>query len=484
MKLPETNEACAANPPSSHRNVRNRRGIEILVATIGLMLSVLTASGFTPTYDEDGNQTRIQTDTGIWNVEYDAENRPVLWTNGGTNLVMRYDRLGRKVSSYSIIGGVTNQTKFVFNGQAIVRRNRAEEVDDYIHDASTTHGHNPLYTQTSIANATGLSKGDDHYFFYDGCKNVSELIDQQAKITNAHYDYSPFGMTARAIGQYATHNPFQFSGEYHDMNLALNCYSQRDMDPYAGRWTTRDPLDSDPNDYSFCRNMFGEIDLYGLRRMVSGGALPDFLYPKQTRDILSRIEALRSIVDSQGRHCYEIQIKDLEYANAAQINADVDNGWQVFIIGHGRYNEPGVPMQDGYIWTGDGEPNIGYQKNSGEFLPVSSLKVPAENLFGCFISPRIRREPLGGWGFWKKYYYRKDTFEKMYPALLDRLPCPQSADRKPDICCTPVKICIYEGEITSPRLSSKVLKHESTDAVLSRAARRAAKRSKQRKCAK
>ncbi len=32
---------------------------------------------FTPTYDADGNQTRIKTATGIWNVTYNARNRPV-----------------------------------------------------------------------------------------------------------------------------------------------------------------------------------------------------------------------------------------------------------------------------------------------------------------------------------------------------------------------------------------------------------------------
>lgn len=33
-----------------------------------------------PTYDADGNQTRVQTRTGIWAVNYDAENRPTDFT--------------------------------------------------------------------------------------------------------------------------------------------------------------------------------------------------------------------------------------------------------------------------------------------------------------------------------------------------------------------------------------------------------------------
>ena len=34
---------------------------------------------FIPTYDADGNQTRIKTSTGIWKVSYDANDRPVLF---------------------------------------------------------------------------------------------------------------------------------------------------------------------------------------------------------------------------------------------------------------------------------------------------------------------------------------------------------------------------------------------------------------------
>ena len=40
---------------------------------------------FTPTYDADGNQTRVKTSTGIWNVTYNAKNRPVLFTKDESN---------------------------------------------------------------------------------------------------------------------------------------------------------------------------------------------------------------------------------------------------------------------------------------------------------------------------------------------------------------------------------------------------------------
>ena len=38
-------------------------------------------SVFEPVYDTDGNQTLIRTSTGIWQVAYNAENRPVHFVN-------------------------------------------------------------------------------------------------------------------------------------------------------------------------------------------------------------------------------------------------------------------------------------------------------------------------------------------------------------------------------------------------------------------
>ncbi len=53
---------------------------------------------FTPVYDADGNQTRIRTSTGIWEVSYDANDRPVVFTSqdGRTSITCGYDYRGRR----------------------------------------------------------------------------------------------------------------------------------------------------------------------------------------------------------------------------------------------------------------------------------------------------------------------------------------------------------------------------------------------------
>jgi hypothetical protein len=36
---------------------------------------------FTPQFDDDGNQTLVKTATGVWQVQYNGENRPIIWEN-------------------------------------------------------------------------------------------------------------------------------------------------------------------------------------------------------------------------------------------------------------------------------------------------------------------------------------------------------------------------------------------------------------------
>ncbi|WP_290565937.1 hypothetical protein [Akkermansia sp.] len=53
-----------------------------------------SAAPFHPTYDASGNQTLIQTDTGIWEVVYNFHNQPVKFTQGGTVITCGYDLHG------------------------------------------------------------------------------------------------------------------------------------------------------------------------------------------------------------------------------------------------------------------------------------------------------------------------------------------------------------------------------------------------------
>ncbi len=67
-------------------------------------LNQYTAVGdFVPEFDADGNQTKVQTSTGIWNVTYNAENRPTVFSRENedgttTQITCAYDYMGRRAT--------------------------------------------------------------------------------------------------------------------------------------------------------------------------------------------------------------------------------------------------------------------------------------------------------------------------------------------------------------------------------------------------
>ncbi len=84
------------------------------IYTANSLNQYIAVDGFTPQFDDDGNQTLIKTATGIWSVSYNGENRPVLWecisphSSTPPLISMSYDRMGRRVTK--------NAQRFVYNG--------------------------------------------------------------------------------------------------------------------------------------------------------------------------------------------------------------------------------------------------------------------------------------------------------------------------------------------------------------------------------
>ena len=85
--------------------------------------NIVAEAPFTPEFDDDGNQTLVKTSTGIWNVAYNAENRPVVWSNETAVVTMDFDRMGRRVWYASVSGTQTNAfAKFVYDGYLCVQQ--------------------------------------------------------------------------------------------------------------------------------------------------------------------------------------------------------------------------------------------------------------------------------------------------------------------------------------------------------------------------
>ncbi|MBT8774109.1 hypothetical protein ACAZ08_11510 [Akkermansia muciniphila] len=102
----------------SYDNIGNRKTIRELEEALSYESNPLNqyadiAEGeedFTPVYDADGNQTRIMTSTGIWEVIYDANDRPVVFTSqdGRTAITCGYDYRGRRFEKKVVINGTVS----------------------------------------------------------------------------------------------------------------------------------------------------------------------------------------------------------------------------------------------------------------------------------------------------------------------------------------------------------------------------------------
>ena len=132
------------------------------------------ADTFVPQFDADGNQTLIKTKSEIWSATYNGENRPIHWSNGVTNIVMSFDRMGRRVQYLEIAGATTNANNtFTYDNYLCVARYRlfAGGIPDT--DRFVWNPIEPVATRPLVFNyATAPSA----YYTQDGNKNVSELV--------------------------------------------------------------------------------------------------------------------------------------------------------------------------------------------------------------------------------------------------------------------------------------------------------------------
>lgn len=267
------NRISSTEPEESFSYTANNLNQYTQISTVNLNLQ---PQPFVPQYDADGNQTLVKTKTGIWSVTYNGENRPVNWTCGATNIVMKYDRMGRRVEYLETVldasdsSVVTNKhQRFVYDNYLCVQRLDATSdnavTDDFVWDPTEPIATRPLYWQTITANGS-------HQFFYthDGNKNVSDVVHYTPSTgVAAHYDYAPFGEVRSQAGELSPVNPFRFSSEFADDTLGLDYYNYRHYEPMIGRWYCQDLMFaiSVVNPYAFCRNL--PIDLVDSKGLLA-----------------------------------------------------------------------------------------------------------------------------------------------------------------------------------------------------------------------
>ena len=290
---------------------------------------------FAPTYDLDGNQTSVLTETGVWQVEYNAENRPIRWTQGNTVVTMDYDRLGRRVFYKEMDGNrQVTYTKFLYDGylciQQLFSNSPWNVYKEFVWDPTEPVATRPLCFRQYGQRST--------FLMHDGNKNVTDVVTVGPfNEPVAHYDYAPFGAPT-ASGPRAADNPFRFSSEFHDPTLALVYYNYRHYNPKDGRWLGRDRVEG-IDSYLFLRNVGGNsFDMLGLL------SLNEKLYLTYVMGVLrgpfgwiwnpelpnTDSDGYTLISDDEGefKHCAQLIVKDFISAEKQKAPTDTLGKWK------------------------------------------------------------------------------------------------------------------------------------------------------------
>lgn len=215
---------------------------------------------FTPTYDTDGNQTSMKTATGVWAVQYNADNRPVIFTQGSKKVECVYDYLGRRVEKVEYGGNtLTKRTRFVYRGYLMIASM------DCTHNTSNppllgTWFWDPVEPEATRVLATCTHNADKsvsstRYVAHDLLTSVSALFDSSGA-RQAEFEYTSYGEILKKEGNWTSTMPFLYSCEYCDEDLGLIYYNYRHYNPQDGRWISRDPIEENGgwNLYGFVKN--------------------------------------------------------------------------------------------------------------------------------------------------------------------------------------------------------------------------------------
>ena len=219
------------------------------------------------TYDADGNLTQ----DGLWNYEWDAENRLIaqelrsdVRTTTWKRLEYSYDREGRRIRKLvktRTTGGGTWTTasdiRFLYDGWNLIAeysyasstftllRSHAWGLDlsGSAQGAGGVGG--LLWTTVAAISKTYAAAADAN-------GNVIAYVDCADGSVAGKRDYGAFGEAVVTTGV-AGSLPFGFSSKYEEKDTGLYYYGFRYYNPLTGRWPNRDPIEER-----------GGMNLYGV----------------------------------------------------------------------------------------------------------------------------------------------------------------------------------------------------------------------------
>ena len=222
--------------------VTNRRLTEI--RTHNAVNELTSIAGVPLTHDDNGNLIEDQ----FYRYANDEENRLTSVTRKSDNQLVgqyQYDALGRRVVKVANPFGTLTDTRYLYDGERIIEEQSAVGVTR----ATYVYGN---YIDEALTMDRG---GQTYYYHQNALWSVAAVTDSAGNVTE-RYRYDAYGdvMITDAIGNplgnvSAIGNPWMFTGRQLDDETGLYFYRARYLDPYKGRFITRDPIGSwgDPN---------------------------------------------------------------------------------------------------------------------------------------------------------------------------------------------------------------------------------------------
>jgi len=180
-------------------------------------------------------------------------------TGDSDGMAIAYDA-GQRTTSIRPAGDIVSPVEMDYTGATQASRTAAGATaftntllgvaDETTNDATTVFTRDHEGTLASLHHPTDGT----FYYLFDGLGSVIGLTDEDGALVN-EYDYDPYGALTDHTEQ--VHNPWRYTGEYHDQQTGLYKIGERYLDPEHGRWTQRDPLEGRANPA-----MPGEVNPY------------------------------------------------------------------------------------------------------------------------------------------------------------------------------------------------------------------------------
>src|SRR6266850_858636 len=252
-EYPVTNQYAAAFHTLTNVGVlANGTNADIVTTNTGSIFVPKNPETFT--YDLDGNLTS----DGHWTNSWDAENRLIQMETISSvpiqakqKLVFSYDHQSRRIRKV-VYNWNTNTSqyyvgldlKFLYDAWNLIAELNGTN-NNLI--CSYMWGSDLSGSMQSAGGVGGLlcvnhTQMGAQFPAYDGNGNVIGFVDAIEGTNAISYEYSPFGVRAKQIGEAAKTNPLRFSTRYSDDESDSVYYGHRHRHSSTSRWMCRDPI--------------------------------------------------------------------------------------------------------------------------------------------------------------------------------------------------------------------------------------------------